>query len=362
MIGWIKPFEKYSKPLLMAISVGLVAVIGVVDWLTGFEISFFVFYLVPVALAVWFVGDVFGIFISIFSVAAWVAGDVSAGAKYSRPFVPVWNAVIAVVFLFVVVAILTRLRKLHKELEERVRQRTVAMTNEMQERRRLEKELLGISEREQRRIGHDLHDSLCQHLTGTALAGQVLGERLAEKSLPEAAAAIHLVELVEEAIDLTRTLARGLHPTELEGEGFMDGFRELAANITERFQISCKFECSEAVRINAPAGAIHLYRIAQESITNAIKHGKASQMIIRLDKENDLVRLMISDDGVGLPENARQGQGMGLRIMAYRASMIGASFSIESLPRRGTRVLCTLPLGNNPPSETHATKSQTAIG
>jgi len=265
-------------------------------------------------------------------------------------------------FLFVVVAILTRLRKLHKELEERVRQRTVALTNEMQERTRLENELLGISEREQRRIGHDLHDSLCQHLTGTALAGQVLGEKLAEKSLPEAAAATHLVQLVEEAIDLTRALARGLHPTELEGEGFMDGFRELAATITERFQIPCKFECSDAMRITAPAGAIHLYRIAQESITNAIKHAKASHLTIRLDREDGMVKLMVSDDGVGLPEIARRGQGMGLRIMAYRASMIGASFVIENLPSRGTRVTCALPLVNNPASETHATKSQTPVG
>src|SRR5450432_2464076 len=100
MNGWIKRFEKYSKPLLMIISLGLVFMIGVVDWLTGFELSFFVFYLIPVALAVWFVGDSFGIVVSVLSVAAWVTGDVSAGAKYSRPFVPVWNALIAVAFLF----------------------------------------------------------------------------------------------------------------------------------------------------------------------------------------------------------------------------------------------------------------------
>ena len=340
----------------MVVSLALVTIIGLVDWVSGFELSFFVFYLIPVALAVWFVGNGFGIVVSMLSVAVWVAGDMTAGAKYSRPFVPVWNALIAVAFLFVVVGILTRLRKLNKELEARVQQRTIALTNEMQERMRLEKELLGISEREQRRIGHDLHDSLCQHLTGTALAGQVLGEQLAEKSLPEAAAAHHLVTLVEEAIDLTRTLARGLHPMELEGEGFRDAFQELAANITERFKISCKFECGQAQEILAPTGAIHLYRIAQEAVTNAIKHGKASQIILRLDQEDSLLKLTISDDGIGLPENARVGQGMGLRIMAYRASMIGASFSIERLPARGTRVLCILPLTGNPAFDNHAPK------
>ena len=188
------------------------------------------------ALAVWFVGDVFGIVVSILSVGAWVWGDLKAGARYSTPFVPVWNALIAVVFLFVVVGILARLRKFNRELEERVRQRTVALANEIKERARLEHELLGISEREQLRIGHDLHDSLCQHLTGTALAGQVLGEKLAEKSLPEEAAANHVVKLVEEAIDLTRTLARGLHPADLEGEGFREGVPGTGGDDQRAFQ------------------------------------------------------------------------------------------------------------------------------
>jgi signal transduction histidine kinase len=354
MLGWTKRFERYSKPLLMSLSLLLVGIIGLVDWVTGVELSFFVFYLIPVALAVWFVGDIFGIIISLLSVGAWVAGDVSAGAKYSRPFVPVWNALIALAFLFVVVGILRRLRNLQKELEERVRQRTVALTSEMHERMRLEEELLGISEREQRRIGHDLHDSLCQHLTGTALAGQVLGEKLAEKSLPEAADAGHLVVLVEEAIDLTRTLARGMHPMDLEGEGFLDAFSELASNVTERFKIPCRFECPKGIRIQAPTGAIHLYRIAQEAINNAIKHSKAGHIVIRLDQEDEVIKLSVSDDGVGLPENARKGRGMGLRIMAYRASMIGASFSIDRAVPNGTRVMCIVPrAGTHPSAQTN---------
>jgi signal transduction histidine kinase len=360
MTGWIKRLEQMPKPLIMVASLLLVAIIGTVDWVTGFELSFSVFYLIPVALAVWLVGDSFGIIVSVLSVAVWVAGDMTAGARYSRPFVPVWNAMITVAFLIVVVGILTSLRRLHRELEDRVRQRTIALTNEMQERTRLEQELLTISEREQRRIGHDLHDSLCQHLTGTALAGQVLGGRLADKSLPEAAAADHLVALVEEAIDLTRNLARGLHPTTLEGEGFLDGFRELAANISERFKITCKFECNSGLPIHAPNGAIHLYRIAQEAITNAIKHGKAGNIIIRLERNADALSLEVIDDGTGLPDNARSTPGMGLRIMAYRASMIGASFNIERMPTRGTRVSCVLNL-NSPSADTYATKTQSSV-
>jgi signal transduction histidine kinase len=232
---------------------------------------------------------------------------------------------------------------MRKELEERVRQRTAALTHEMQERRRLEKELLESSEREQRRIGQDLHDSLCQHLTATALAGQVLGQKLADKSLPEAAAANHVVGLVEEAIELTRTLARSLHPLEMQTEGLMRGFEELAVSTSERFKISCTFDCPTEVLLQDSAVNTHLYRIAQEAITNAIRHGKARHITIRLDTTADKsVTLAITDDGSGLPENGQNKDGMGLHIMAYRASMVGAAFDIRRLPVRGTCVTCTL--------------------
>src|SRR5439155_7254641 len=156
---------------------------------------FSVFYLLEVGLAAWFVGKGFGLVMSVLSVLIWIGGDVAAGAHYSRPYVPIWNAMILMVVYFSVVWILASLRRLHSELESKVSQRTVALTQEMAERARLEKELVDVSEREQRRIGHDLHDSLCQHLTGTALAGQVLGEKLEGTALPEAADAHKVVEL-----------------------------------------------------------------------------------------------------------------------------------------------------------------------
>ena len=155
-----------------------------------------------------------------------------------------------------------RLRSLHQELENHVRQRTTAWTQEMAERERLEKEILQITERERRRIGRDLHDSLCQHLTATALAGQVLGEQLDAGSLPDAADAGKLVELVEDGIKLARNLARGIYAIEMEAEGLMGAFRELADNITKGSKVSCVFECDSPVLIHDDAAATHLYRIA----------------------------------------------------------------------------------------------------
>ena len=246
-------------------------------------------------------------------------------------------------FYLVVVGLLAQLRSLHRELEKRVRVRTEALTKEMQERMRLQKELLETSEREQQRLGRDLHDSLSQHLTGTALAGQVLSENLAARSLPESQEARRLVELVEEAIDLTRRLARGLHPVEMQAGHLADGFQELAAQAGERFNVACRFAGGRIAAAPDANVAIHLYRIAQEAITNAVRHGKARHINIGLDDAVGQIVLTVTDDGVGLPDHARDGNGMGLRLMAYRADLMGATFNIERLAAGGTRVTCALP-------------------
>ena len=357
MTAWIKRLETWPKSLLMVTSLGLVAVVGFVDYITGSAIFFSAFYLIPLALAAWFVGNGFGMVISVLSVAVSLAGDFAAGAQYSSLFVPIWNGAIALMVYLVMVKTLVNLRKSHQELEERVRQRTAALTSEIQERTRLEKELLETSEREQRQIGHDLHDNLGQHLTATAFASQVLNEQLENKSLPESSAAKNLVKLVEEAIVLTRTFARGLHPVEVEAEGLMDGFQELARNTSERFKVSCEFECPEPVLLHDAVSSTHLYRIAQEAITNAIKHGKAKHISIGLENINGTIILTVTDGGIGLPENARNSQGMGLRIMAYRANMIGATFNIGRLPESGTRVTCKLLSTGVANSEIHGAKN-----
>jgi len=350
----LKQLDGQSKLFRMSLSLEAVAIVGAFDYLTGFDLNFTAFYLVPVILAVWFVGRSYGIFVSALCVVASIAGDVFAGAKFSSPLVPVWNSLIALAFYLVVVWILDRLRRLHSELEDRVHQRTAALNNEMQDRMQLEEEILSISEREQQRIGHDLHDSLCQHLTGVALAGKVLSEQLSAKTRPEAKAVNHIVEMVEGAIDLTRTLARGLHPFDLKGEGFTDALRELAVTITEGFKTPCAFRCEDPVEIREPAVATHLYRIVQEAITNAVKHSGAKEIIVRLAAGADGLTLTICDDGVGMAPKLPG--GMGLRTMAYRASVIGATLSVERQILRGTCVTCKLPPGSLA-SETHERKS-----
>jgi signal transduction histidine kinase len=336
----ITKIEALPVWVTIIISIVLVFVVGYGDYATGYQAVFFIFYLIPLVWGTWRIGSYFGIFLSLLSVAAWRISNFAAGAPYS-PLVTIWNGSMLLALYMIVVGMV----KLYKELEDRVRQRTSALTEEMTKRRRLEKELLEAGEREQRRIGHDLHDSLCQHLTGTALAGQVLEKKLADKSLSEASAASHVVELVEEAIDLTRSIARGLHPMEMQAVGIEDHFNDLVGNISERFRISCKFECPQLVPLNNPDIITHLYRITQEAVSNAIRHGKARRVNVCLDAADEEIVLTVTDDGTGFQENiSPRHDGMGLHIMAYRASMIGATFNIERLPTQGTRVTCVLPM------------------
>ena len=343
MVRLLERLERRSQPFLIVVGLALLLVIGIIDYLTGFEMLFSVFYLLEVGLAAWFVGKGFGLLMSVLSVLVWNGGDVAAGARYSNPLIPVWNALILMVFYFVVVWLLTSLRSLHRELEARVRERTAALVREMAERQRLEEEILRVSEGERRRIGHDLHDGLCQHLTATALAGQVLTERLAAKSLPEAADAGKVVELVEEGMTLARNVARGLYPLEMDAEGLMDAFRDLAASITKGAKVHCVFECDAPVLIHDDAAATHLYRIAQEAVRNAIQHGKPKRIGLTLAERSGLVTLTVEDDGVGVPETPEESRGLGIRIMAHRAEMMGGSFAIEPGPTGGTIVTCSIP-------------------
>jgi signal transduction histidine kinase len=342
MLRFIKQLEHRSRVVSIAITLLVLAGVGLIDFLTGHEISFSVFYLLGVALAVWFVGTGFGVLVSILSVAVWMVGDLVSGARFSTPLIPIWNAFILLTFYLVVVGLLARLRSLHLNLGAQVRERTAALTEEMGERERLERELLEISEREQRRIGQDLHDGLCQHLTGATLAGQVLEEKLAARGLAEAVDANRVVEIIEEGINLSRSLAKGLYPVELAADGLMLALEEFAGMSSELFRISCRFECDSPVLFHDPATAGHLYRMAQEAVRNAIKHGKARNVLIRLEVSEEGTMLAIKDDGVGLPEPLPVNRGLGLRIMAHRSAMIGGVFRARREAEGGTVVTCEL--------------------
>ncbi len=240
-----------------------------------------------------------------------------------------------------------RLRQSHEELEQRVKERTADLTDanqrlleEIDRRARLEQEILQISEREKRRIGQDLHDSLCQELAAAAFFLQSTAEKLGPKKATEVKALTEAAKIVNDNVGLARDLARGLHPVELGVSGLTNALRELAFRTHQG--VACRFECPKPIRISDDAISLNFYRIAQEAVTNALKHAKATEIVITLLRNRSGLVLTVEDNGQGITAKKNL-HGMGQHIMVYRANAIGAT--CETSPRKGggTCVRCVLP-------------------
>jgi signal transduction histidine kinase len=225
---------------------------------------------------------------------------------------------------------------------------------DISERKRLERTILEISETERRRIGQDLHDGLGQHLTGVAFMSKVLADRLAESSPADAAEAVKIVKLVNESIRMTRDLARGLLPVVSDARGLMSALERWASEVSDVFQVVCAFECREAVLVHDGARAEHLYRMAQEAVTNAVRHGHAKRITISLSMIKSGGMLTVKDNGRGFLIPANE-SGLGLRIMNYRANVIGGWLKVESSPENGTLIRCQFPTAGRISEVKHAT-------
>jgi PAS domain S-box-containing protein len=217
------------------------------------------------------------------------------------------------------------------------------------ERKRLEEEIVLISEMEQSRIGQDLHDGICQHLAGIELKSQSLAETLKSKS--QAAQAGQIARHLRDVIAQTRSLARGLSPFVIESESLLTALKELAAQTEKLYNVKCGFQAAGPVSISSQTAAANLYRIAQEAVANAVKHGKAGVVEISLAATGGKTVLAVSDNGIGFKFPVRAGAGMGLRAMQYRAGMIGAALLVQATPEGGTRILCSF--GGAPEAPPH---------
>lgn len=226
--------------------------------------------------------------------------------------------------------------------EEALREANESLEARIQERQQLESLVLSISEREQQRIGQDLHDGLCQQLTGIKFRNGLLEEKLVKRDLPECEDARSIEKLLNHAIELARNQARGLNPVRLEVDGFVAALQELAVSVTNIFNVNCVFEAATPISVGDHSVSVHLYRIAQEGISNAIKHGCARNIRVELSEPPGETHLVIEDDGIGICNPSRKGSGMGLHIMNYRARAIGAALNIGRNRNGGTTVTCIL--------------------
>jgi PAS domain S-box-containing protein len=235
------------------------------------------------------------------------------------------------------------------EMEQRVVERTrelLATNNELErtmaQRQQLERELLEISDREKRRIGEDLHDVVCQELTATALFLKSTAKKIAEENTAAARMLEESAQTVNRNVVLARELARGLQAVELTASGLKNALRDLAASACDNSGIKCHFKAARGVHVPDDTVALHLYRIAQEALTNAIKHSGAKNILLTLDRNRTHTCVSVQDDGKGFVVK-RRGKGLGLHMMRYRANALGGELKIERRRTGGMDITCVIP-------------------
>jgi signal transduction histidine kinase len=233
-------------------------------------------------------------------------------------------------------------------LEERVRERThdldaanTALKDEIERRKGLEGEILAVSDREQQRLGQELHDGICQHLTAVAFMARSVALRLKNHRVIEVTDIEKIAHLVNEAASDMRNLSRALHRSDIDAPRFVTALQDLVDR--EIWRVPCRLEVKPSFHIEDDIVAAQLYRIAREAVINANKHAQAREIVVRVQRSPGGMVLRITDDGVGFSNGPKLASGLGLHIMTYRAQLMGGRLEIESPKRGGTQVSCYLP-------------------
>ncbi len=309
--------------------------------MTGWEWSFFIFYGLPIVIVVRRTDRNLGFAFAMLCAVVWTSAN-----SASNPYQTNWGFATAAatrLFYFLVIVIAAVALMAQRELD-RARIRSLERAQE------LEREILRTSEREQQRIGRDLHDSLGPHLAAIGYAATFLANDLRQREQPEAAKADKIGEMVGEALTLTRNLARGLFPVQMDEFGLAVALQDLAMSASRLSGLTVTFYETGDPEIADPEGAMQLYRIVQEAVNNALKHGDAKNVTIVMSKNEDSLRLVIADDGKGMTTTQSGTGGVGFHSMKYRARDLGGTFDITSRPGEGTIISCEIPL--HPPTET----------
>jgi signal transduction histidine kinase len=320
--------SRWGRAGLWLAAIALVLAVGYFDYATGYEISAVLFYSIPIFVMVWFGDRISSVFIALCCALVWWWADEAAGHHYTREWHQIWETAMRLAYFLIFVELFSVIKSRIQLLER----------NQI-----LEQEITRIRENEQQRIGRDLHDDVCQYFAAIGCAMGSLKRSLEQNGVAQAARAREIEDLVMKGVAKTREIARGLLPVEYDNEGLQSALEELAARSTNLMNLRCEFECDSPAPIFDHGCATHLYRIAQESIANASRHGKAQNVVIRLSANPSEVALSVSDDGVGLAVDAPDGRGRGLNIMKYRARMIDANFEVLPRPGGGTIVRCFFP-------------------
>jgi signal transduction histidine kinase len=322
--------------LVFLVCVALTGAVAFVDWRVGWEISLFIFYAVPIALASWSLGSTFGMGMALLCSGAWLIAQIGA-----NPFATTLGLMLALanrMFYFCVTSLATVAVRKRRMADQ-------ARILALEELRQVERDLVKVSEHEHQRIGQDLHDGLCQQLASISCAAGALAQELKQREDGAASDAELIERALQRAVREARDLAHGILPVHVDRQGLAVALSKLASNTTTLTGTPITLHETD-FQFDDPSRSMHLYRIAQEAVANAVRHGQASRVEIFLTAGREEVELRIEDDGIGLAlgseahMESRSG-GMGLRTMRYRAQSMGnAEFSMQRRDGGGTVVRC----------------------
>jgi signal transduction histidine kinase len=333
-----KAFAQQSRAWISAEMTACLLVIGFLDFATSYQIRLLPFYAGPIFVLGWFCGARYGIAAALFSGVIWWCANWFNGDPDLHHWIQVWEVGRHVGSFLVVALIGSALRSRSDIAAGRI-----ALLEHSQ---RLEHEIVNISEAEQRRIGQDLHDGICQYLAALTCSASSLRDDLRNAGLPDSAeTAAELARRLQDAVVQTRDLARELVPAHVGQVGLVVALEALAQSVSRLQGIRCTFRPERAAVKCGEQTAAHLYRVAQEAINNAARHGKARHIAVSLKTEGDLITLRVQDDGIGISPAAST--GMGLAIMGYRARLGGGELKIEQPAGGGTLILCTARTGSS---------------
>jgi signal transduction histidine kinase len=326
--------NRWSDRGVLIRAFALLVVVGFTDYATGWELSLFVFYAVPIFMVGYRMRRSVAWGFAAASTFVWYL--VNYGSHpYKSQFAFAWVTVSRGVYMAFVAYAAALLRRYQDAEHDRLE----AVERESQMRQSLLREIEG----QQRNFGRELHDGVCQLLSGTALACESLASRLEHMAPDESRAAREIEGYVRKASAEARDLARGLFPVQMGSEGLPAALEQLALrtdHMAEGMRVS--FSQNGPTRPLDPEAAMHLYRIAQEALSNAVRHSGGKTVTVSLSLHGDGIRMEVADDGSGFAPEAHGGPGIGLATMSYRAAQIGARLDVLPRAPRGTRVVCLL--------------------
>lgn len=331
---------------IFALAILMIPIIAIGDKLTGIEISLTLFYVVPVAIAAWFCGLGAGLFAAMCCAIAALISQYLDEPKDPRIAILFWNTGMRLGVFMLVAILLAIIRNNRDNLRVAVEDKTRLLRQEIAERKQTEREFFRLIQRHRDAVAFELHDGLAQFLTAVAMKTKRIERQLNDGCSPHREPVQEIVKLLNRAVGQTREIAHGLSPMEGVASELFSAVRRLASDTEKTFGVRCETRSSHAQLRYSNDTNVHLFRIVQQSIDNALSHGHAKSIQITFEQDERDLRLTIKDDGDGFDPATVSRDGLGLRTMALRADIIDGHLDVFSQRGQGTRIQVTAELKN----------------